>query len=632
MHRTVSNSDKELEIDQNHIRLVPNGCFISDIYAFGAFRKDLIRNIGLERTKGFLFRYGWNMGMQDGKGCKENEKYDSLAELIEYGPVIHSMKGYVVSKTTKLEVNNKNNRLKLHMEVTWENSYEAAEHLNQIGVSTCPVCYTLTGYASGFVTGATGEKTIFKEVSCRATGNKECMAIGKSQFLWGNEIKEELYYLEEIPIVEELEFTFEQLLQEREMLTTVNNIQKKLTEKIIHGNNLNDIIQEVYKFTKIPIIVHTIHGQMVANAGLTSLSLDITLNELFQNIKAEVHHKNSFTHTFQVVQNYIHSHLILISPIYLQEKLTGYCSFIFKEAEDYAPEISNMIIERVSTVSSLCLFNEKTKIDSYEWMKSFFFDEILSGQYASNDEIIAKASLIQLDLTQPFYLSLIDYTIKQEDFINGLEFRKELIDVISDYFIQKKQNFLIKQSAKHIHLLVTEIYGKNIDKESLFEALYRFLTQKFRNIDFYLGVSNRMESIQEAPFALKDALAAIRMVSENKPIIYFDTLGIVGSLINESNEKEVRMMAQALLGNIQIRNKKNVDLIQTLYSYLLNGGNLEKTAEDLSFSISGLRYRINKIEELIEKDLRSPIVRSQLLFSIQALIILGDLDLKTQIV
>jgi PucR family transcriptional regulator, purine catabolism regulatory protein len=34
---------------------------------FGSFRKDLINNIGLERTKGFMFHYGWDMEMQDAK-------------------------------------------------------------------------------------------------------------------------------------------------------------------------------------------------------------------------------------------------------------------------------------------------------------------------------------------------------------------------------------------------------------------------------------------------------------------------------------------------------------------------------------------------------------------------------------
>ena len=88
-------------------------------------------------------------------------------------------------------------------------------------------------------------------------------------------------------------------------------------------------------------------------------------------------------------------------------------------------------------------------------------------------------------------------------------------------------------------------------------------------------------------------------------------------------------MANSFLGNIGITCQKDVDLIQTLYSFLVNGGNLEKTADDLSLSISGLRYRINKLEEILQKDLRSPLISYQLLLSIQALIILGDLELKS---
>ena len=58
----------------NIIQNLQNRSLIVDVYAFGSFRKDLIHNIGLERTKGFMFRYGWNMGMQDAKECKENRE------------------------------------------------------------------------------------------------------------------------------------------------------------------------------------------------------------------------------------------------------------------------------------------------------------------------------------------------------------------------------------------------------------------------------------------------------------------------------------------------------------------------------------------------------------------------------
>ena len=49
--------------------------------AFGELRKDLINNIGLERMKGFLIRYGWDLGQQDGKKIKSKIALTAPAEF-----------------------------------------------------------------------------------------------------------------------------------------------------------------------------------------------------------------------------------------------------------------------------------------------------------------------------------------------------------------------------------------------------------------------------------------------------------------------------------------------------------------------------------------------------------------------
>lgn len=35
--------------------------------AFGILRKELVRNIGIDRLKGFLFHFGWETGVNDAK-------------------------------------------------------------------------------------------------------------------------------------------------------------------------------------------------------------------------------------------------------------------------------------------------------------------------------------------------------------------------------------------------------------------------------------------------------------------------------------------------------------------------------------------------------------------------------------
>jgi PucR family transcriptional regulator, purine catabolism regulatory protein len=69
-------------------------------------------------------------------------------------------------------------------------------------------------------------------------------------------------------------------------------------------------------------------------------------------------------------------------------------------------------------------------------------------------------------------------------------------------------------------------------------------------------------------------------------------------------------------------------LSKGLTAKVLFGGNLEKTAEGLSLSISRLRYRVHKVEEILQVDIRNLVVSCQLLLAIQGLILLGDLDIN----
>ena len=91
--------------------------------------------------------------------------YDVKEESLVVGPRIHSMHGYQDDcKIDILEVDF--NKGILNLEGFWLNSYEALEHIKLFGVSDQPVCHTLTGLASGYLSTILGEKVIAKEVEC----------------------------------------------------------------------------------------------------------------------------------------------------------------------------------------------------------------------------------------------------------------------------------------------------------------------------------------------------------------------------------------------------------------------------------------------------------------------------------
>ena len=73
--------------------------------------------------------------------------------------------------------------------------------------------------------------------------------------------------------------------------------------------------------------------------------------------------------------------------------------------------------------------------------------------------------------------------------------------------------------------------------------------------------------------------------------------------------------------------KKNGEFTKTLYYFLNNGGNLYQTTTDLGISLSGLRYRLEKIEQILGMDLRAPHTSHQLFLALQAMLVLGKLNL-----
>ena len=64
----------------------------------------------------------------------------------------------------------------------WEKSYEAEQHIHNLGHSASPVCFTLTGYASGSVSALIGEKVMFKELQCEGQGAPCCLWEGRITF------------------------------------------------------------------------------------------------------------------------------------------------------------------------------------------------------------------------------------------------------------------------------------------------------------------------------------------------------------------------------------------------------------------------------------------------------------------
>ncbi|PAQ16141.1 PucR family transcriptional regulator [Bacillaceae bacterium SAOS 7] len=584
------------------------------IEAFGTLRRDLIKNIGLDRMKAFFFRYGWQIGWQDGEKALA-AAFETLEEQVKYGPVLHSLKGHVQASMDHIRIVEQAGKVQqFHMEGVWRHSYEAVEHVTHLGLSDVPVCFTLTGYASGYVTRLVGDTVIFKETQCIGTGAEDCRWVGKLASEWGEEASEQIGYCQEQPILRELEVTNEKLLEEKNHLAKVMLVHKMLTEEIIKGNHLDSIAQVMYEQTEIPVLIENIHHQPLAYQGMEQERLQQEQQELINRaVRLE---KTKWLQTASCRR--------LMSPVFLQGKKVGYCSFFLEKNQVANDEILTMFIERMCSVCSLLLLNEKTKFESTERMKGRFLDEILSGKYADEQEILKRASLISFDLSKAYYLIVVQYEVAAKDIKKELTFYEQMLETTASFFKEAGLNALVGQRDSAIIVLLSEPGG---DVSTLCHAFLKELSNRCFKVECQAGISLKNDRILHAQEAYEEALTALRMASRHMPVVSFESLGIVGILINSNNEAAVEKIAKYTLGKLYDKlDEKKIELLNTLYIFLLNGGNLEATADELALSVSGLRYRMSKIDQMLDVSLRDAEATFQLLLSLKSLKSIGKLD------
>ncbi|HEV3026023.1 MAG TPA: sigma 54-interacting transcriptional regulator, partial [Planctomycetota bacterium] len=78
---------------------------------------------------------------------------------------------------------------------TWRVSYEAEQHILHLGLSDYPVCWTLCGLASGYMTISTGKEMAAIEDRCMGKGDPACHVTIKPTDQWGDEFNEQLSVL-----------------------------------------------------------------------------------------------------------------------------------------------------------------------------------------------------------------------------------------------------------------------------------------------------------------------------------------------------------------------------------------------------------------------------------------------------
>jgi two-component system, NtrC family, response regulator HydG len=168
--------------DDAHIWLEDERMILLHVSAFARLRQELIERLGGDEARRILTRMGAASGERDAVIARRAMPHAGPVEAFKAGPRLHAIEGMVVPEEVALEVDPVSG---FHFgEWIWRNSAEAEAHLQTLGTSTGPVCWTLSGYASAYSSAFMGVPIEYRELECKAMGAPQCRIVGRLASEW----------------------------------------------------------------------------------------------------------------------------------------------------------------------------------------------------------------------------------------------------------------------------------------------------------------------------------------------------------------------------------------------------------------------------------------------------------------
>ncbi|HEY3493934.1 MAG TPA: sigma-54-dependent Fis family transcriptional regulator, partial [Polyangiaceae bacterium] len=196
----------ELDPDGGLIRFAGQRALVLDAVAMGLLRKYLVENFGLTAARTVLTQFGFAHGWRMAEAMQAAFKWDSDEDWRRAGARIHTLQGLFRVESGGKDPLSKSGTMLVA-------SYEAEQHLLHFGRSDAPMCWTISGLISGYLSRTAGEEIYVLEDRCMGKGDAACHLFGRAREEWGDERAEELRFFEPNRLKECLEVSLHRVTE-----------------------------------------------------------------------------------------------------------------------------------------------------------------------------------------------------------------------------------------------------------------------------------------------------------------------------------------------------------------------------------------------------------------------------------
>lgn len=392
----------------------------------------------------------------------------------------------------------------------------------------------------------------------------------------------------------ELSEVNQQLERTVEALQQRIDIHHRLTRAAVSGEGTEGIARAVHEVTDLAVAIEDRYGNLRTWVGPD---------------QPELYPKESAAQREQKVKRLLREGSPLREPgrvlIAASPRADSVAVMTLIDPEDRATEEDLAALEYGSTILAMELARQRSVADTEIRIRRDLVEDLLAGTDAAS--ALSRGEAFSRDLSVPHRVVVFESGGRLAD---------------EDAFFNA-----VRRACREMglgQLLVSR--GGNVvliaDREPAWTELHALAVRELGGAHCRIGVGGRTQGVEDFPRSHREALLALRLqrdIARSAGVTVFDELGIYRLLATSEDSDEIeRYVAEWLGPLIEYDAQRHADLVDTLHQYLESGGHYDSAALALSIHRSTLKYRLQRIRQVTERDLSDPEVTFNLKLACRA--------------
>jgi len=414
-------------------------------------------------------------------------------------------------------------------------------------------------------------------------------------------------------------------------LEYAREVHSMMTHMVLKGKGFRDLLSSLTSLLNKPVLMtdaELLLQEAAVPPGTTpfvplllkwqKIGDPLPLSEFYPRklLKKLVHHKTPNYHRYNHESN---NYLDYFFPIIAGD--TFYGVLIVPHLEEELDKEKTIALEAGSMALALDTLKEKAIREAERKSELDFFNELLLGNIRNRENLIARSKQYGLDPTGSYYIMLAEINKesiyqkknKSHEPVLSKEGLERKLYRLLHYTLEKEGlNGVVVDTLGSMVVLIN-VPGKNNQENTmhygkkLMNTIKQNIYDRMNGVPVYMAIGDFCEDIERINAGYLEAWETIdlgkKLYAEDFALTYADMAPyhmIRRFLANSGNPKMHERIFEPLL---QYDREKGSELVNTLETYINCNFSRTRTAEKLHLHRNSLNYRLQKIEELLEKDI-----------------------------